>query len=74
MLGHKQRVNSLIALKFPENRDKFIGISEAASGIGLMAGPGIAGILYTYLGYFYAFLTFVIIVAISALLCSYFIP
>lgn len=39
-----------------------------------MAGPGIAGLLYSYLGYFYAFLSFVIIVTISALLCYFYIP
>ncbi len=65
---------SLIALKFPENREKFIGIVEAASGIGLMAGPGIAGLLYVYLGYFNAFLIFVITVTISAILCFVYIP
>jgi MFS family permease len=44
---------SLITLKFPENREKFIGISEAASGIGLMAGPGIAGIFYLYISWLF---------------------
>ena len=43
---------SLIALKFPENREKFIAWGEITSGIGLMAGPGIAGFLYTFMGYF----------------------
>jgi MFS family permease len=65
---------SLITLKFPENREKFIGISEAASGIGLMAGPGIAGILYTFLGFFYAFIMFAIMVLISAILCYVYVP
>lgn len=64
----------MIALKFPENREKFIGIAEAASGIGLMTGPGIAGLLYTYIGYFYAFLAFVIMVSVSAILCLIYIP
>jgi hypothetical protein len=39
-----------------------------------MAGPGIAGLLYTYVGYFYAFLIFVILVTISAILCNLYIP
>jgi MFS family permease len=38
---------SLISINFPEHREKYIGLGEAASGIGLMAGPGIAGILYS---------------------------
>jgi len=65
---------SIITLKFPENREKFIGLGEAASGIGLMAGPGIAGFLYTYMGYFWAFTGFVIFVGCSGLLCMFYIP
>jgi MFS family permease len=65
---------SLISLKFPENREKFIGIAETASGIGLMAGPGIAGFLYAYLGYFNAFFIFVILIIVSAIFCLVVIP
>jgi MFS family permease len=65
---------SLISLKFPENREKYIGLGEAASGIGLMAGPGIAGILYTYFGYFEAFLGFAIFIIFSAIFCYFYIP
>ena len=65
---------SLISLKFPENREKFIGISEAASGIGLMAGPGIAGLLYAFIGYFNTFIVFVFIVTISGIFCLVYIP
>jgi len=65
---------SFISLKFPENREKYIGLGEAASGIGLMAGPGIAGILYTYFGYFTAFFSFAIFVIISAIFCFFYIP
>jgi MFS family permease len=64
----------LISLKYPENREKFIGLGEAFSGVGLMAGPGIAGILYTYLGYFIAFFCFVIFIALSGIFCQIFIP
>jgi MFS family permease len=65
---------SLISLKYPENREKFIGLGEAFSGVGLMAGPGIAGILYTYFGYFSAFFGFVIFIALSGVFCQVFIP
>ena len=65
---------SLISLKFPENREKFIGLGEAFSGVGLMAGPGIAGVLYTYFGYFSAFFGFVIFIALSGIFCQVFIP
>ena len=65
---------SLIALKFPHNREKFIAQGEIASGIGLMAGPGIAGFLYTFLGYFESFFCFVVFIGVSALLCLFFIP
>jgi len=49
-------------------------LGEAASGIGLMAGPGIAGILYTYFGYFNAFLSFAIFVFVAAIFCFFYIP
>ena len=65
---------SLISLKFPHNREKFIAQGEIASGIGLMAGPGIAGFLYTYLGYFKSFFCFVVFIGVSGLFCLYFIP
>ncbi len=65
---------SLISLKFPENREKYIGLGEAASGIGLMAGPGIAGILYSFCGYFKAFFGFVVFIAITGIFCWYYIP
>jgi MFS family permease len=65
---------SLISLKYPENREKFIGLGEAFSGVGLMAGPGIAGVLYTYFGYFKAFFGFVIFIALSGVFCQVFIP
>lgn len=65
---------SLISLKYPENREKFIGLGEAFSGVGLMAGPGIAGVLYTYFGYFNAFFGFVIFIGLSGVFCQVFIP
>ena len=65
---------SLISIKFPENREKYIGLGEAASGIGLMAGPGIAGILYSYLGFFKAFLVFAVFIIFAGILCFIFIP
>jgi MFS family permease len=65
---------SLISLKYPENREKFIGLGEAFSGVGLMAGPGIAGVLYTYFGYFSAFFGFVIFIGLSGIFCQVFIP
>jgi hypothetical protein len=39
-----------------------------------MAGPGIAGFLYTYLGYFKSFFCFVVFIGVSGLLCLFFIP
>jgi len=65
---------SLISLKFPHNREKFIAQGEIASGIGLMAGPGIAGFLYTFLGNFKSFFCFVVFIGVSGLICLFFIP
>ena len=39
-----------------------------------MAGPGIAGVLYTYFGYFSAFFGFVIFIGLSGIFCQVFIP
>jgi MFS family permease len=65
---------SVLTLKFPENREKFLGIGEAASGIGLMAGPAMGGFLYSACGFFYAFLSFAGILLVSATLCLFYIP
>lgn len=49
---------SVLTSMFPENREKYLGMGEAAAGIGLMIGPVIGGILNTYLGYMECFFCF----------------
>jgi len=37
---------AVITFVFSENREKYIGMAEAVSGIGLMAGPVLGGLIY----------------------------
>lgn len=37
---------SIITYYFSENREKYLGLSEAASGLGLMLGPVIGSLIY----------------------------
>jgi MFS family permease len=59
---------------FSENRDKYIGISETASGIGLMVGPIFGGFLYNAFGYFNSFLIFGILLVINLIVTIFITP
>lgn len=59
---------------FPENREKYLGMGEAAAGIGLMVGPVLGGILNTYLGYRDCFLVFSGILALNIFFSFFILP
>ena len=63
-----------MTLKFPENREKFLGLGEAASGIGFMAGPAIGCLLFNAFGFCWAFLSFSIFLTFTGALCLYNLP
>lgn len=65
---------SVLTFKFPENREKYLGFGEAAAGVGLMFGPVIGGVLYTWLDYFGAFMCFAVFLAFGGMLCWFYIP
>ena len=44
-------VYSIITYEFSHNREKYIGLAEAFTGLGLMLGPVMGSFLYTYLSY-----------------------
>jgi hypothetical protein len=37
---------AVITFAFSENREKYIGMAEATSGIGLMIGPVMGGVIF----------------------------
>lgn len=59
---------------FSENRDKYIGISETASGIGLMVGPIFGGFLYSAFGYFNSFLIFGVLLVVNLIVTMIITP
>jgi MFS family permease len=56
---------AIITFLFSENREKYIGMAEGVSGIGLMIGPVIGGFLYTLTDYFWTFVFFSSILGLS---------
>ena len=67
-------VYSIIMLNYPENREKFIGLGEASSGVGFMVGPGFGGILFNLLGFFWAFMGFASFLLLTMTLCYLYLP
>jgi MFS family permease len=60
--------------KFPENREKYLGMGESAAGIGTMLGPVIGSLLYAYFGYFLAFMFFAAMLAAAGILSFLILP
>lgn len=44
-------VFSIISITFPDQKEKYIGWAESTIGFGLMSGPVIGSVIYTYSGY-----------------------
>ena len=59
---------------FPENREKYLGLGEAAAGIGLMVGPVLGGILNTVLGYRDCFFVFSGILGLNIIISFLVLP
>lgn len=59
---------------FSDNREKYIGMAEAVSGIGLMLGPVIGGAVYTLTNYFWTFVFFAFVLGLSAAFTMYAAP
>lgn len=56
---------SVICSKFPTQKTRYIGYLESSIGLGLMAGPPIASLIYGRFGYALAFYFFTIAVGIN---------
>jgi MFS family permease len=65
---------SILTSVFSDNREKYIGYGEAATGFGLMLGPVLGGILNSTIGYMGAFLVFAGMLFVFGVLAFVFIP
>lgn len=60
--------------KFPDNREKYLGMGESAAGLGMMLGPVMGGVLYSSAGYFGAFMSFAVLLAAAGVLSLLVLP
>jgi MFS family permease len=58
---------AIITFSFSDNREKYLGYAEAFTGIGLMLGPVIGGVFYSFFGYFGCFACFSGVILLSML-------
>jgi MFS family permease len=65
---------SLISSNFPESRTKYVSLLEAANGFGLIIGPPMGGLAYSYLGYSWTFYAFSIFLSTNLILVIIYIP
>lgn len=65
---------AIITFVFSDNREKYIGMAEAVSGIGLMIGPVIGGAIYTVTNYFYTFVFFAVLLVFCGIFTIYAAP
>lgn len=67
-------VYSLVAIEFPEDKDKYISYVELAAGIGLTVGPFISVFMYNYLHFAGTFLTYSSIIFCTLVFLYFNIP
>ena len=65
---------SLISSNFPEKRTQYVSLLEAANGFGLILGPPLGGLAYSYLDYSWTFYAFSLLLTINLLLVIIYIP
>ena len=64
----------MLSSTFPTTREKILGYSETAAGIGLMVGPNIAGPINQAMGYLPAYLVFSVMLVIAATTAFFLLP
>lgn len=52
-------------MEFKENREKYLGLAEATAGFGLMMGPVLGSLVYSFTNYVWTFIIFGIILAFN---------
>ncbi len=65
---------SILTSIFSEDREKYIGYGEAATGLGLALGPVLGGILNNAIKYLGAFMVFAGLLLVFGVLNFFFIP
>ena len=65
---------SIVGTIFADEKDVYIGYIEASIGVGLLVGPPLGSIVYGFAGYAWTFYTFAILIAISTVFSSLFLP
>ena len=65
---------SMVASNYSDEKAKYFGLLEAAVGLGLVVGPPLGSIMYSSLGYEWAFYSTAIMVLINVILCLTFVP
>ena len=59
---------ALITANFSENRIKYVGIMEASAGVGMILGPPMGGLIYSYMDYACTFYIFSIIISLNLII------
>jgi MFS family permease len=65
---------SIITIEFKHNPDKYLGWAETVTTGGLLCGPTIGSIIYSFLGYRYTFVYFGSVVTLSTILVFFMMP
>ena len=65
---------ALITANFSENRIKYVGIMEASAGVGMILGPPVGGLIYSYMGYAWTFYIFSVIISLNLFVQIYYVP
>lgn len=65
---------SAITYEFSHNREKYIGLAEAFTGLGLMMGPVLGSILYSMFTYLETFLSLALILILNMIVVLLVLP
>ena len=65
---------SIITIEFAEEKEKYLGQAEAATGIGLALGPTIGSLMYAQVGYMFTFVIFGVILILGTILAFFMLP
>jgi MFS family permease len=65
---------SVVGTKFPEQKETYISLMEAAVGLGLIVGPPMGSVIYGLGGYAWTFYAFALIITANVILCLVCLP
>lgn len=61
-------------MEFPTDAEKYLGWAEAATGIGLVAGPVLGSVLFRFLEYEFTFVAFGVMLALGGVFLAIILP